>query len=221
VVNQEARACKAWDILVALAPHGKIISYEELAKALGTHPRADRFVLELIQRHCIENCLPPLTILIVNKQTNEPGPGFTAWNHDNLVEGRAEVRYHDWTKVLNPFAYASDGTTAGELVNRILTSPETSEEVYTKVKVRGARQMIFRQALLKAYNGQCAFTGMSFPETLDAAHIIPWSQCSSDLRMNPRNGILLLCCHHRLFDQGFFPSMKIITYSSTINRVQF
>ena len=118
------------------------------------------------------------------------------------MEGRAEVRNHDWTKEPNPFAYASDGTSADALVDQILIAPDATKEVYARVKVRGTQQMIFRRALIKAYNGRCALSGVSFPETLDAAHIIPWSQCSPDQRMNPTNGILMLCCYHRLFDIG-------------------
>jgi len=201
MVNQDARAYKAWGILVKLAPDGRLITYEDLAKALDTHPRAVRFALELIQNYCL-NRLPPLTIIVVNKQTNEPGAGFIAWSHENLAEGRSEVRKHDWTKEPNPFAYASDGTTDEELVNHILTVPEGSKEVFAKVKVRGAQQMIFRQALLRAYGSRCALSGVSFSEALDAAHIIPWSQCTPDQKMNPRNGILMLCCYHRLFDLG-------------------
>jgi putative restriction endonuclease len=202
VVNQEARAYKTWNILVALAPRGTLIFYADLAKKLGTHPRAVRFVLALIQDYCRGADLPPLTILVVNKHTKRPGVGFTAWSHGNLREGRAEVRNHAWAKEPNPFAYAADGTTRGKLVNRTLAAPETSQEVYAKVKVRGARQMIFRQALMKAYGGCYALTGVSFAVALDAAHIVPWSQCTPDLKMNPRNGILMLCCHHRLFDLG-------------------
>lgn len=199
-VNQEARAFKAWNILVDLAPKSKIITYQDIAKALGTHPRAIRFVLELIQTYCIGNGLPCLTVLVVNKQTNEPGAGFIRWSHDNLMERRSEVRNYDWSKTPNPFTYASDGTTEDDLIEQIMTEPDNSQDVFTKVKVRGAQQMIFRRALLRAYNGCCAITGVSFRETLDAAHIIPWSQCTSDLKMNPRNGILMLCCYHRLFD---------------------
>ncbi len=202
MVNQEARAYKTWNILVALAPHSKLIIYEDLARELGTHARADRYVLELIQNYCVKNGLPPLTILVVSKHTNEPGEGFTAWSHDNLQDGRTEVRNHDWAREPNPFAYAVDGTTDDELINRLLNTPEASEEVYAKIKVRGVQQLIFRRALMKAYDGRCAFTGTTFSVTLDAAHIIPWSQCTPDLKMNPKNGILMLCCHHRLFDLG-------------------
>lgn len=202
-VNQAERAFKAWKVLTELAPTGNNITYEDLAKAIGIHHRAIRYVLEPIQKYCIQyHPLQPLTILVVNKQTNEPGAGFIAWSHDNLEEGRAQVRNFDWSKVANPFAFASDGTTLDELVNQILTEPDKSNEVYTKVKVRGMQQMTFRQALLKAYGGRCALSGVGFTEMLDAAHIIPWSQCSPDLKMDPRNGILMLCCYHRLFDIG-------------------
>lgn len=203
MTNHETSAFRAWNVLVSLAPLSRLITYEELAKQVGIHHRTSRFLLELVQSYCKENDLPPLTILVVNKQTNEPGAGFTACGHDNLVEGRATVRNRDWTKVLNPFSFAADGTTSDELVEQILDSPISSAEVYARVKVRGVQQRIFRQALLRSYEGRCAFSGISFSQTLDAAHIIPWSQSESDLRMNPRNGILLLCCHHRLFDLGF------------------
>jgi len=202
MVNQEARAYKTWNILTELAPHSRPTTYEELATKLGTHALAVRYVLSLIQDYCRDNGRPPLTILVINKQSQEPGEGFTAWGHENLQDGRTEVRNHDWAREPNPFAYAADGTTDDDLVNRLLTTPEKSQEVYAKVKVRGMAQKIFRSALLKAYNGRCAFSGASFVETLDAAHIIPWSRCTPDLKMNPQNGILMLCCHHRLFDLG-------------------
>lgn len=202
MVNQQERAYKTWQVLAKLASGSKLITYEELAKNLNSHARAVRFPLSLIQDYCQENHLPPLTILVVNKTTNQPGEGFIAWGRENLVEGRNEVRSHDWKKNSNPFAYALDGTSDEELINRILTAPDLSQEVYSKVKVRGVAQMIFRQALLTAYDGRCAFTETSFAQTLDAAHIVPWSECTPDLRMDPRNGILMLCFHHRLFDLG-------------------
>lgn len=202
MVNQEARAYKAWEILTSRAPNIRILTYEELAKALGTHPRAVRSVLGLIQDYCMDNSLPPLTILVVNKHTNLPGEGFTAWSHDNLPEGHDQVRSRDWTNDPNPFSYAADGTTSDQLVTEILTAPDATKEVYAKIKVRGVQRLVFRNALLRAYEGRCAVTGISLQGTLDAAHIVPWSQCSADLKMNPRNGILMLCCYHRLFDAG-------------------
>jgi putative restriction endonuclease len=202
MVNHEERAYRAWNILVALAPQAKLITYGELGKLLDVHPRVMRFILDPIHEYCRDK-LPPLTILVVNKTTNEPGAGFTAWSHDDLMAGRTEVRNHDWTKEPNPFAFASDGTNSDDLVNRILSAPNESKEVFAKVKVRGIQQMIFRHALLETYNGRCALTGVCFEKKiLDAAHIVPWSQCTQAQKIDPRNGILMLCCYHLLFDLG-------------------
>jgi putative restriction endonuclease len=201
-INQEERAFKAWNILVSLAPKGKTITYENLAKALDIHHRAIRFVLARIQDYCLERKLPPLTILVVNKYTNEPGAGFIAKRYSELDEGFSEVAKWDWTKEYNPYSYSNNGITENDIINEILISPESSKEYYAMIKDRGMQQMIFRKALLRAYNTRCALTGVSFRETLDAAHIIPWSQCKSNLRINPINGILMLSSHHRLFDLG-------------------
>jgi len=203
-VNQAERAFKAWQILTKLAATGRLITYEDLAKALEIHHRTIRFVLEMIQDYCLKNELPPLTILVVNKQTNEPGAGFIAWSHDNLLEGRTRVREKNWSQESNPYAFASDGTTDDALVRRLLTAPDEAGDVFAKVKVRGTQQMIFRRALLRAYGGRCAITGISFGQILDAAHIIPWATCNLDQKMDPRNGILMLCSYHRLFDLGLF-----------------
>ena len=200
--NRDALAFKAWKILVGLAKKGESITYGDLAKPLEIHPRSVRLVLGLIQNYCLNNDLPALTILVVNKRTRNPSTGFIARSHDNLVQGRAEVQAYNWARASNPFSFAADGTTSDKLIARLLDSPETSAEVYAIVKIRGEQQRIFRDALLRAYDRRCAFSGISFPGTLDSAHIIPWASCGSDLRMNVCNGILMLCSYHRLFDLG-------------------
>ncbi|MEP0826926.1 MAG: HNH endonuclease [bacterium] len=202
MVNQEARACKAWELLTRVARSKRFVTYQELAAALGTHHRADRFVLGLIQDYCLKEKLPPLTILVVNKHTGKPGSGFIGCSNESLDEGVNGVRGYDWSKAPNPFSYAADGTAAASLIKQLLKSPESSKDVYAKVKVRGQQQSMFRSVLMEAYEGRCAVTGLSFEQTLDACHIIPWSQCGPELRMNPLNGILMSCLLHRLFDLG-------------------
>lgn len=202
MLNYESSAFKAWEILVRLAKQRDVITYGELAELVSVHYRSVRFVLGHVQNHCLNYNLPPLTILIVNKSTRKPSTGFIAFSHDNIEQGRAEVQNYDWSKESNPFSFATDGTTSSELIRKLLDSPDTSAEVYARVKTRGKQQTIFREALLLAYDGRCAFSGISYPGTLDSAHIIPWAFCGSDLRMNVRNGILMLCSYHRLFDLG-------------------
>ena len=60
-------------------------------------------------------------------------------------------------------------------------------------------QPAFRQKLLDAYEGQCAFTGYSPASALEAAHIIPYCGPDSD---RVANGLLLRADIHSLFDQG-------------------
>jgi putative restriction endonuclease len=109
-INQAERAYRAWPILTRRAAEGKTITYGELGALLGVHPRAIRYVLGLIQDFCLEEKLPPLTILIVN-QSGRPGTGFIAHDFDKLEEGGSLVRAYNWKTVPNPFEFASDGTT--------------------------------------------------------------------------------------------------------------
>jgi putative restriction endonuclease len=53
LVNQAQRAFDAWNVLVDCARNRRTISYGELASAIGIHQRAIRFVLGLIQEHCL------------------------------------------------------------------------------------------------------------------------------------------------------------------------
>jgi putative restriction endonuclease len=48
----------------------------ELSAAIGVHHRAAAFFLGVIQRYCLENRLPKLQALAVNKQTKVPGGGY-------------------------------------------------------------------------------------------------------------------------------------------------
>lgn len=200
-VNQAERAFLAWPILTKKAKSGETITYKELGDAIGIHHRAIRYVLSLIQDYCLEEKLPPLTILIVN-QSGKPGTGFIAWDVDNYDEGFNKVREYNWEQVQNPFEYASDGARYDEMINLLIQEPKNSEEIYNKVKTRGIAQSMFRDALLKAYSETCAFTDLSFVNGLQAAHIVPWGESSKSERLDVRNGILLNSFHHSLFDRG-------------------
>jgi putative restriction endonuclease len=200
-VNHEERAARAWPVLVKIAADSATITYGQLAKAIGIHHRPLRYVLGRLQDHCIEEELPPLTILVVRGGDRRPGTGFIGWEAE-LDDRRALVHAFDWSSLPNPFEYAIDGPSYEELVNRVLEDPSNAADVYQLVKVRGVRQRIFRDALFEAYDGACAFCGLTFYESLDAAHIHPWALCAEKDRINPRNGILLCANHHRMFDIG-------------------
>jgi hypothetical protein len=59
-------------------------------------------------------------------------------------------------------------------------------------------QPVFRHALLRAYDGACAFSGFDADEALEAAHVRPYRGRHTD---HVRNGLLLRCDLHTLFDR--------------------
>lgn len=202
--SQEEKAWRAWRKLTECAAQKETITYGELAAHLGTHRRPIRYVLNLIQQYCLAENLPPLTILVHNKTTGVPGSGFIAGDANNPQTSIENVWNYKWESIENPFEYASDGvTTIDTIATNIAAAPDYAGEVFAKVKVRGTAQLVFRQALLKTYGGQCAFCGLDIEEALEAAHIIPWAEASPEQRLDPRNGVLLCATHHKLFDSGY------------------
>lgn len=159
-VNQVDRAFHAWPVLIDVAKRRKTISYSELGAAIGVHHRAIRYVLGVIQNFCLEENLPPLTILIVNG-SGKPGTGFIAYNLRNFEEGLEKVWSFDWKSIENPFEFSQSGESYKSLVSLLSKDPESSESIYARVKSRGIQQLLFRQALLKVYKEKCAFTELS------------------------------------------------------------
>lgn len=215
MTNHVERAYRAWPILVSQAMnHAEPITYGELAARLNIHHRAVRYVLGVIQSYCLLERLPPLTILVVDAITRRPGTGFIAWAMDDLDRGKQEVREYAWGGLENPFRYASDGTNEGDLVKELVDDPDSSDEIFSRIKVRGMAQVIFRKALLRVYKGRCAFCGLTFEDALEAAHLIPWGESSPKERLHAGNGILLCSTHHGLFDAGLITISRsgIITY---------
>jgi len=202
-INHEARAARAWPILIELAKRRATVGYAELGQLIGgVHQRAIGWTLGPIQNFCLSEKLPPLTILVVQKAVGRPGGGFMAWDVDDIETGVQRVYEFPWRSLPNPFAYALDGATLDTLANVLVSSPDAAADVYALVRVRGIAQQIFRKALLAAYSDQCAFCGTTFGAALQAAHIVPWSECAKAERLDPRNGLLLCSTHHTLFDDG-------------------
>lgn len=114
IVNQEERAFRAWNVLVEYAVNKETITYKELGDKLNVHHRTCRYFLDCIQNFCLEEKLPPLTILVVN-QKGEVGNGFIAWDVKNMEEGLKKVFSFNWKNIHNPFAYACYGSTVTDL----------------------------------------------------------------------------------------------------------
>ena len=101
-VDHEQRAGRAWPILTTLATRRETTTYGELAGRIGIHHRALHYALAPIQDYCEQYSLPPLTILVRNVDTGEPGGGFHTWNRGH----EEDVWAFDWASVGNPFEFA-------------------------------------------------------------------------------------------------------------------
>jgi putative restriction endonuclease len=191
----------AWDILIKCADDNKTITYKELTDqiGLGLFPRQAGRFLDPIQIFCLEERLPPLTIIAVRMDNQKPGSGFTAWEDDNFENLKSKVFNFKWNSIQNPFSYTQKGQTTDKIVKELILNPGKIREFITIVKSRGINQIIFRKMILKIYD-RCAFCGFSTAVALEAVHIKPWEKCADTEKLDMKNGILLCGTHHKLFD---------------------
>lgn len=202
VINQHERAFRIWAELVTFAKAKRPVTYGMLATLTDVHQRALRYPLALLETYCVDNGLPPLSILVVAKDSGRPRDGFAAWDLDDFDTGVEQVYAFDWTTYRNPFGFAANGTRVEDLVAKLVADPSAASDVYALTKVRGTVQMLFRNALLRTYGGACAISGSTLSPGLEAAHILPWSAASVHERLSIRNGIVVTAWHHRLLDGG-------------------
>jgi hypothetical protein len=63
-------------------------------------------------------------------------------------------------------------------------------------------QDVFRDALMDYWGGRCPLTGITEPGLLRASHIVPWSECNDEQRLDVHNGLLLSALWDAAFDKG-------------------
>lgn len=103
-----------------------------------------------------------------------------------------------------------------------LSMPDyTDNRKYETVSVqRRLHQAAFREAVISAYDGRCALTGLPEPRLLDAAHII--SDRDEDLGQPIiPNGLPLSKTHHAAFDKnliGINPDYRIFVSKQLLNQ---
>ncbi|MEQ1519331.1 MAG: HNH endonuclease, partial [Usitatibacteraceae bacterium] len=72
-----------------------------------------------------------------------------------------------------------------------------------RLVVQRVGQNIFRESLLKYWDGKCPLTGIAETALLRASHIIPWAECESDTeRLDVHNGLLLSALWDAAFDRA-------------------
>lgn len=102
--NQTSQAYAIRDILVDCAKSKKPITYSQVYNESKIQPIAQRFALGIIHDFCIDENLPLLPVLVINKNTRKPGKGFNS-QLSEIAEERAKVFKHPWD-MKNPFRNA-------------------------------------------------------------------------------------------------------------------
>lgn len=96
------RAVQAWIYLISKANQRQFIKYEELAKLMGYKDnRPLSYILGHIMFYCSQNGLPPLTVIVVNKE-GTPGTGLTALQPEEYNVKREDVFNYGWYDLLPP-----------------------------------------------------------------------------------------------------------------------
>lgn len=103
-MTRSERASQIWAVLALAAAHRQTLTYSQVADATGAFRGGIGQLLEPIQSFCIENRLPPLTILVVQRESGLPGSGFTGATADELASAQARVFAFDWLQHGNPGA---------------------------------------------------------------------------------------------------------------------
>jgi len=95
------RALQVYQILLGTAANRQIITYGMLADILG-YEGAGVFaeILDHIAYWCARRGLPPLTVLVVNKDTGLPGDGIPVQADINVE--RERVFSFKWYRILPP-----------------------------------------------------------------------------------------------------------------------
>ena len=105
-VTNYDRAVQVWVLLACAAHERTFYTYGGIARKLGISG-AQHIVYKYlgpIMYYCQKHDLPPLTILVVNQETGQPGDGLIAVAPENREKERVQVFKHDWLRTPPPTA---------------------------------------------------------------------------------------------------------------------
>ena len=101
--KSSARAVQAWQILVGMAMNRQTETYDGLAQKMFRKKAAGVLdkILGHIAYYCLDNNLPPLTVIVVNKKSGTPGSDIPI-DIDSVDALREKVFTEDWYNVYPP-----------------------------------------------------------------------------------------------------------------------
>jgi hypothetical protein len=93
-VTLNERAVQAWSVLALAARNRQVLNYHLVSRLVGIPTNGIGRLLGPIQAYCMDRGLPPLTSLVVGRDSGLPGSGFIA--AENLPAAQARVFEYDW-----------------------------------------------------------------------------------------------------------------------------
>ena len=101
-MTRSERASQIWAVLAWAATNRQTLTYGILSKLIGVPAAGLGRLLEPIQSYCLREKLPPLTILVVARDTGLPGTGFTGADVAEYAKAYIDVYEHNWLERGNP-----------------------------------------------------------------------------------------------------------------------
>ncbi len=200
-------------------------SMEHLLSIKTVHPRPGNKVWYSDQYSAREEVYQAKEHVTYAFQGTDPGSFDNQWLKEAKVHqvpliyffGVAPGRYEalfpvfidEWSAA-DLSARVSIGQMAG--AGAVAAPEDAADRRYAMREVKQRlHQASFREAILSAYRGRCAISGLPTPRLLDAAHIIPDGDEEYGAPVVP-NGMALSKIHHAAFDAhmiGIDPDFKI------------
>ena len=123
-----------------------------------------------------------------------PGPGLATFLLANLTE--LHVALDRIYKLAVSLPEAPLDRFKAKIAN-LRRNTETERWVIQRIG-----QDVSRSALLDYWDSRCPLTGITDAALLRASHIVPWSDCNDEQRLDVHNGLLLSALWDAAFDQG-------------------
>ena len=101
-MTRSERASQIWAVLAWAAKNRQTLTYGLLSQLIGVPTAGLGQLLEPIQSYCLQEELPPLTILVVQQEAGLPGIGFTGANAAEYASAYMDVFEYDWLGHGNP-----------------------------------------------------------------------------------------------------------------------
>ncbi len=187
-----ALVVKAGERVAAIVPQHYLEEFEALTRSTGSQP-------ETIQR--VTNTLEWLLEKAESYELLEDLPKLHQWNKLIAVRtGESEVNHDDVSEEVGHDEIENvDSVLRPEELASITLFDDDFRAKFLREIAERRGQPAFREALLLAYDGQCAISGCNVQDSLEAAHIIPYKGEHSNAIWN---GLLLRADLHTLFDVG-------------------